>query len=133
MRTLASATLVFEAIIVGLAALVSVFGPNGNGSVSATTWLLIATAVLALIVPALMRFAWAYWLGWLVQAGAVVGGIVLNSGSLLIVGLIFALLYFFALRLGKRGDATRARFLAEIAAGETSDTSAQGGSEPPVD
>ncbi len=133
MRTLASATLIFEAIIVGLAALVSVFGPDGNGAMSATTWLLVAVALLALIVPALLRHAWGYWLGWVVQVGAIVGGLVLNSTSLLVVGAIFALLYFFALRLGRRGDAIRAGHLAAIAAGETSDTSAQGHSEPPVD
>jgi hypothetical protein len=132
-RTLASATLVFEAIILGLAALVSVFGPSGNGHIDATTWLLMVTAILALVVPALLRFGWAYWLGWLVQIGAVVGGLVLNSGSLLVVGAIFALLYFFALRLGKKGDATRAMYLAQIAAGETSDTSEPGPAAPPVD
>ena len=133
MRTLSSATLIFEAIIIGLATLVSVFGPNGNGAMSATSWLLVAVALLALITPGLLRYPWGYWLGWAVQVGAIVGGIWLNSASLLVVGAIFALLYFFAIRLGRRGDAIRAGHLAAIAAGETSDTSAQGHSEPPVD
>jgi len=133
MRTLASATLIFEAIIIGLAALVSVFGPSGNGNLDAVTWLLIASALLAVITPALLRFQWAYYLGWAVQAGAIIGGLVLNSSSLLLVGALFALLYFFALRLGRRGDAAQSAYLAAANAGETSDTAEPGSPTPPVD
>jgi hypothetical protein len=133
MRTLASATLIFESIIVGLAALVSVFGPNGNGGINATTIVLIATAALAVVTPAFLRHQWGFYLGWVVQVGAFVGGLLLQNGSLLIVGFVFGLLYFFSLRLGRRGDAARAAYLAAAADGESSDTTEQGSAAPPVD
>ena len=98
MRGLASAVLVFEAMVVFFAALVA----KDLGDVDGTVlWTGTAVVVLACVaVAALLRHAWAYAVGSVLQVAVVATGVV--EPAMYFVGALFAGLWFLALVLGRR-------------------------------
>jgi lysylphosphatidylglycerol synthetase-like protein (DUF2156 family) len=110
MRVLGSTVLITEAIIVMLAALVAA----GTGAVdSMGTSLAIGGALALLLIAAVGTMGRPYGVivGWVLQ------GFVLAWGfwvpSMWVVGGIFAILWFLAVRNGARVDALRAQRAAE--------------------
>lgn len=115
-RGMAAATLTLEAITLGLASpvMISVAG------VAPSTALPIGLglAVVCLVTAGLLRRPWAYALGWAVQVAAIGLGVVVTT--MVVLGVIFALLWGTADLLGRRIERERAeafaRFDAERAA-----------------
>lgn len=105
MRGLASAVLALEAIVVLLAVPVAVvvYGASAAWSIAG------GAALIALCVVAIAGLGrgWGYRLGWGVQALAVALGFVVPA--MFVLGVIFALLWYTALRLPRQAEAARAR------------------------
>ena len=101
MRTLTSAVLVMEAIVVGLAIpVVLVVGDQPAG-----VWFLAAVAVACLILPAFYGRPFFEPVGWLLQGAAIAsGGFV---PMMLGLGAVFAALWWAALHFGKKVEHQR--------------------------
>jgi hypothetical protein len=102
MRVLGSSVLAIEAIVILLATSLA----TSNGSVADTSraWIVGAILMVLLIVTIrLLRRSWGIGMGWIMQ-GAVLATSFVVGWSMLIVGVIFAVLWFFAVRLGTRVD-----------------------------
>jgi hypothetical protein len=105
MKVLGSSVLATEAIIVFLAMLVAA----GNGSIASQwTAVIIGIVLAAVLVAAIgtLRRPWGPWFGSILQV--VVVGIGFLAPLMFVVGGIFAVLWFFAVRLGTRVDRMRA-------------------------
>ena len=105
-RRLCAAILTLEAIAFGLSApvLISVAG------VSAATGLTIGLGLLVacFVVAGLLRFPWAYAVGWAVQVAAVAVGFVVPT--MFVVGGIFLALWATAYFLGRKIERERAEW-----------------------
>jgi hypothetical protein len=110
-RVLGGSVLALEAIVVLLATALA----TSNGSVSRTAlaWVigLVLMVLLVLTAGALGR-PWGVWAGWAMQVLVLATSIVVGW-TMLVVGGIFALLWFLAVRNGTRIDALRAERAAE--------------------
>ena len=104
MRAMCAAVLALEAIVLGLSTPVMIAvvdvdrGPALAGG--------LGLAALAVIAAALLRFEWAYWLGHLVQVGAIALGVVVTV--MFVLGAIFAALWVAAILLGRRVEQAKA-------------------------
>ncbi len=110
MRVLGSTVLVLEAIVVFLAALVAA----GTGAVGGARRSLLIGGVLALALIAgvgTLGRPFGVTVGWVLQGFVLAWG--LWVPSMWIVGGIFVVLWFFAVRNGSRIDALRAERAAE--------------------
>ncbi len=106
MRVLCSSVLAFEAIIVFLASIVAA----SNGAVDSQALAMGLGAILAVIIGlsiGLLGRPWGIWWGWFLQV-LVLGTAVYAGVTMLIVGAVFVLLWFLAVRNGRRVDALRA-------------------------
>ncbi|MFI0432396.1 MAG: DUF4233 domain-containing protein [Candidatus Nanopelagicales bacterium] len=105
MRVLCASVLVFEAIIAGLFIPVAYFsGVVANGATAA--WIGAALAVLCIVAAAVVTRPFGVALGWTVQILLLACGFVVPM--MFALGLIFAALWWAALRYGRRADAARA-------------------------
>lgn len=100
MRTLGASVLAFEAVVIALAIPVAVTTQDVSGTAAGVAGGGLALACL--IVAALLRYRWAYAVGWVVQVLAVVSGFVVPA--MFFLGAVFAVLWAVALRLGSRFD-----------------------------
>jgi len=110
MRVLGSTVLVLEAIIVMLAALVAA----GTGAIDSMTTSLVIGGVLALVLIAAvgtLNRRSGITLGWILQLLVLAWGFWVPA--MWIVGGIFTVLWFFAVRNGSRVDALRAQRAAQ--------------------
>jgi hypothetical protein len=110
MRVLGSTVLISEAIIVMLAALVAA----GTGAVDGMGTSLAIGGVLALLLIAAvgtMGRRYGVIVGWVLQVLVLAWGFWVPS--MWVVGGVFAVLWFLAVRNGARVDALRARRAAE--------------------
>jgi hypothetical protein len=107
-RRLCSAILGLEAIVLGLTTLVLV----PLSSVSDSTGLAIGLGLLVacVLIAGLLRFRWAYVLGWAVQVAALALGVVI--GAMFALGAIFLVLWATAYLLGRRIELDRAAWEA---------------------
>jgi len=104
MRGLASSVLALEAIVLLLVVPVAVVIFDVDVAVGATAGVvLIALCVVA--IAGLGR-GWGYRLGWVVQALSVALGFVVPV--MFVLGGIFALLYYYALRIARDVEAAKA-------------------------
>jgi hypothetical protein len=103
-RRLCSAILLLQSIVVGLssAVMATVEGIDNTLALG----LGLGLAVSCLVVAGLLRHAWAYVLGWAIQAGTVGLGFV--TPAMFALGVIFLLLWLTAYRLGRTIDRDRA-------------------------
>jgi hypothetical protein len=106
-RRLCAAILLLEAIAFGLSApvLTSVKGVGATG-----LWIGLGLTAACLVVAGLLRFQWAYWLGWAVQVVAVAVGFVVTT--MFFVGAIFLALWATAYVLGRKIELERAAWEA---------------------
>jgi hypothetical protein len=114
MRTLASAVLAFQSLVLALAipVAIAVYGvPAARAG-----WIGGAVAVSCLVVAGLLRYRWAYGLGWAIQVASIAAGFVVPA--MFVLGVIFALLWWAALHYGAKGDAAQAHFREQMERGE---------------
>lgn len=105
MRVLGSAVLGCEAVIVFLAtALASSTGSVSNVALAWTAGLFLMV-LLILAIGTLTR-PWGVGLGWALQAVVLATSLVVGW-TMAVVALIFAVLWFLAVRFGRRVDALR--------------------------
>jgi len=107
MRVLGSTVLVFEAIVVLLAIPIAINVSDANATFALVIGIALA-GLLILTVGVIMKPI-AVPIGWILQVLVIAAGIVVPT--MFLVGGIFALLWFYAVRNGQRVD--RARELPE--------------------
>ena len=108
MRAMCAATLALEAIVIALSVpvMITVSGVDRGPALVAG----LGLAALALVTAGLLRFRWAYALGWVVQIGALALGFV--TAAMFAIGVIFAGLWALALVLGRRVELAKAQRVA---------------------
>jgi len=110
-RTLCSAVLVFEAIVLGLAIPVALALSDADGGAVVAVGLTLV--VLCFLAAGLLgRGQVGLAIGWVVQVAAVLAGFVIPV--MFFLGVLFGLLWFFAIRLGRKGDAATAAHRASL-------------------
>lgn len=109
-RRLCSAILSLEAIVLGLSTLVLVNISSVNKGVG--FGLGLGLCLLCLLTAGLLRFRWAYAIGWLVQIAAI--ALAVETLALGFLGLIFLALWITAVRLGARIEHDRAVWEATL-------------------
>lgn len=104
MRVLGSSVLLIEAIVVFLAALVA----SGDGTTSVGVALAVAggMAFLLVLATSLLKHPFGLIMGWISQGFVLAWG--LWVPTMWIVGGVFVVLWFFAVRYGTRIDAQKA-------------------------
>lgn len=106
MKVLGRSVLIMEAITMGFALLL-VRLENDSGELLIG----IVIALLLLINSGLLRSKFGWWLGWGLQVAVILYGTVITS--MYFMGAIFAALWFSAIHFGKKGEAIRAKLIAE--------------------
>jgi len=107
-RRLCAAILSLEAIAFGLSTpvLISVAGV----STAAGLWIGLGLTVSCILVAGLLRFEWAYWLGWAIQIAAITLG--LKITTMFVLGVVFLALWATAYLLGRKIEVERAEWTA---------------------
>lgn len=105
-RRLCAAILLLEAIAFGLSTpvLISV----ADVSTATALWIGLGLIMACLLVAGLLRFEWAYWLGWVIQVSAIALG--LEVGAMFVLGAIFLALWATAWFLGRKIEVERAEW-----------------------
>lgn len=105
-RRLCAAILSLEAVAFGLSTpvLISVAGV----STAVALWIGLGLTVACIVVAGLLRFPWAYWLGWAIQVGAV--GLGFEVGAMFVLGAAFLALWATAWFLGRKIEKERAEW-----------------------
>ena len=105
MKVLCSAVLAIEALIVLLA--IPVAATNGSvANPGLAIGVGIGLAVLLVLATGTLRRSWGVGFGWIMQVVVLALGLLVPL--MFLVGAIFTILWFFALRNGRRVDALRA-------------------------
>lgn len=112
-RRLCGASLVAQAISVFLGSLVAwqLDRALHGGTGTALLWSGVALAVLCLVAAGALRTSAGVWLGWLCQVLTLASAVLLPA--MVVVGLLFAALWWVCLSNGLRIDADKARLAAE--------------------
>ncbi|HET8604068.1 MAG TPA: DUF4233 domain-containing protein [Marmoricola sp.] len=110
-RRLCAAILLLEMIVLGLTTPVLVSVNHVQTGTALAIGLGLAGACI--VVAGLLRFRWAYVLGWAIQAAALALGV--QIGAMVVLGLVFLALWATAYLLGARIERERAAW--EAAAG----------------
>ena len=105
-RRLCAVILSLEAIALGLSTpvLISVAGV----STATALWIGLGLTVSCILVAGLLRFEWAYGLGWAIQVAAIALGFVIHA--MFVLGAIFMALWATAYFLGSRIERERAEW-----------------------
>lgn len=109
---LCAAILLLEAIVLGLTTpvLISVVGVSAGRACAIG----LGLAGACVVVAGLLRFDWAYPLGWVIQIAAIALGVLISS--MYALGAIFLALWATAYFLGRKIETERAAAEAEYAA-----------------
>ena len=107
-RRLCAAILLLEAIALGLSTpvLISI----ADVSTPAALWIGLGLSAGCLLVAGLLRFAWAYWLGWALQVAAIAVGFEVRA--MFFLGAVFLALWASAYFLGRKIETERAQWEA---------------------
>jgi hypothetical protein len=97
-RTMAAAVLGFECVVLALMTpvMISVESVTAGRAVAAG----LGSAAAAVVVAGLLRFEWAYWLGFALQLFAIGMGVVVPA--MFVLGVVFGALWTTAYVLGRR-------------------------------
>lgn len=113
-RSLASIVLAFETIVVFLAALVIWGLAQGGTDQALPSWVALAAGgviILGLVATmGLLRYEWAYVLGWALQVLIVASGFI--NPAMFVVGALFGGMWWYCMVAGSRIDRERAAFAA---------------------
>ena len=71
-------------------------------------WIGLGLTVACVLVAGLLRFEWAYWLGWVIQGAALALGFVVTT--MFFLGAVFLALWATAYFLGRRIEVDRAEW-----------------------
>lgn len=95
-RRLCAAILSLEAVVLGLSTpvLISVESVDTTSAL----WIGLGLTAASLLLAGLLRFGWAYHLGWALQVAAIALGTLVTP--MYALGVIFLALWFTAFRLG---------------------------------
>jgi hypothetical protein len=107
-RRLCAAILLLEAIAYGLVTPVLV--TVADLSTAAGLWIGLGLSAACLLAAGLLRFPWAYWLGWAVQPAAIAVGF--EVATMFVLGAVFLALWATAYFLGRKIEAERAQWEA---------------------
>ena len=111
MRTLCSSTLISEFFVIGFAGLVAMKHPDLS---QAAVWSVCGSAMaVCVLLCAVLSRPGALAVGWLLQAALVVSGFVV--GTMFILGVIFAALWWASIHYGRKVDEIRSRPPAPVA------------------
>lgn len=112
-RTLAALVLSFESFVIFFATLAA-FGLREQIGISeSTVWTLgLGLAFGAILLPALLRYPWAYAIGWLIQVAVFASGFWL--WGMFFIGAIFVGLWGWALIAGGMVDKARNDYLLQF-------------------
>lgn len=119
MRTLCASVLVFESIVILLAVPVAVVVAPGGVRLSAGVGISggIALVIACICLAVAQRTkSWALAAGWIMQFVLLLTGVLVPM--MFFLGIVFAVLWFYAIRLGRHGDAIKADRDAQVAARE---------------
>jgi len=107
-RRLCAAILSLEAIAFGLSTpvLISVAGV----ATATSLWIGLGLTTVCLVTAGLLRFAWAYSVGWAVQVAAI--GVGFLVPAMFFLGAVFLALWATAYFLGRRIESDRTRWEA---------------------
>jgi Protein of unknown function (DUF4233) len=108
-RTMASAVLFFEALIVALSIPVAL--TLTDASPAAVGWLFGGLSIACVLCAGLLRHPWAYGLGSALQVAVLACGLLVPT--MVILGVVFGGLWIAALRLGRRVDLAKAAQAAQ--------------------
>lgn len=109
MRTLCSATLISEFLVIGFAGLVAMKDPDLAMS---TVWTVCGIAMfLCVALCALVTRPGGVALGWVLQVALVVSGLVLPL--MYFLGVVFAGIWWASVHYGRKVDEAKARFAAQ--------------------
>jgi len=103
-RRLCSAILFLQAIVLGLTTPVLVHDQDLSNAQGLSIGL--GLCVLCILVAGMLRQRWAYGLGWMIQVGSLALGVF--TPVMIVLGVIFAVLWFTAYRLGGTIDRDKA-------------------------
>jgi Protein of unknown function (DUF4233) len=104
MRVLGSSVLVAEAFVIFFATIVAA---NLTDVGAGTAWAVGGAFALAcLAVCGLLRYSWAYALGWVLQLALFASGFVVTA--MFFLGAVFTALWIAALRVGRKVDLLKA-------------------------
>jgi hypothetical protein len=103
-RRLCAAILLLEAVVLGLSTPVLISVESVD--TARALWVGLGLTVACLLTAGLLRFDWAYWLGWAVQVAAILLGF--EVGAMFALGAVFLALWITAVRLGRTIDRDRA-------------------------
>ena len=127
LRRMASSVLCFESFIVLFFGLVAMkLTSYGAG----TVWAVCGPVmVLCILLCGALRSEWGYRIGWLLQIGLIASGLVI--GTMYFIGIVFALIWYYALKAGTRIDREKAEAYEayETAHAEGSDAGSDSSSE----
>ncbi|MFJ3956781.1 DUF4233 domain-containing protein [Arthrobacter sp. NPDC090010] len=101
--TFASTVLVLEAFVMFFAALV-IFGlRKSDPSAPVLLWVGIGLSILMILACAFLRKAWGVGLGWIIQILLIATGFL--EPMMFLIGVLFAIAWWYGLRAGSRIDA----------------------------
>jgi hypothetical protein len=107
-RRLCAAILLLEAIAFGLST--PVLASVADVGTATALWVGLGLTIACLVVAGLLRFRWAYGIGWAVQAAAIAVGFVV--GTMFFIGAVFLALWATAYFLGRKIETERAQWEA---------------------
>ena len=103
-RRLCATILLLEAVVLGLSTPVLISVESVD--TARALWVGLGLTAACLVAAGLLRRSWGYWLGWAVQAAAVLLGF--EVAAMFALGAIFLALWITAVRLGRLIDRDRA-------------------------
>ncbi|MFD0631590.1 DUF4233 domain-containing protein [Catenulispora yoronensis] len=111
---MATSVLSFEVLVILFFALVAM---KLSDLSAGTVWAVCGPAmVLAVLLCGMLRKAWAYQIGWVLQVALVVGGFVIVD--MFFIGGFFAVLWYWALKAGRKIDEEKAAAYAAYEAAQ---------------
>jgi hypothetical protein len=98
MRMLCSSVLALQAIVLGLF-IPAVAHVGETSHRTAAEWVGAGLAIACIVLIGFLRHPWAYRAGWVIEGATIACGFVVPV--MFILGVVFALLWYFAIRLGR--------------------------------
>ncbi|MFY9913451.1 MAG: DUF4233 domain-containing protein [Nocardioidaceae bacterium] len=112
-RLMCASVLGFECVALGLMTPVLITVEDVSTGVAVAIG--VGLAVSALVVAGLLRFEWAYYLGFAIQVAALAMGVLLPA--MIVLGLVFGALWTTAYVLGRKIEAQQAGIAARSTGG----------------
>jgi Sec-independent protein secretion pathway component TatC len=124
MRRMAASVLVFEAFIALFFGLVAAkLHPSGDWIVA------VVLGGVCILLSGMMRYRWAYGVGWALQIGFIAAGFLVTD--MFVLGVIFTAIWWAGLHFGQKAEQIKAQRMAEQEAG-SDEQAAEADAEAPT-